>query len=147
MKKTVYSIFALLIASASLTVQARDSKLMMPISAALEAPQAKEKLGDTIKFYFGAKKTPKILNKLGSDTTSLKTNAFNKSDSVACNWVFLSAMLSLQKHAREVGANAIVNIVSYHDKVEVSSETEFECHAGGLMASVSFKADFVKIAE
>lgn len=147
MKKTVYTIFALLIASAAVTAQARDTKLMMPIEAALEAPQAKEKLGDTVKFYFGAKKTPKVLHKLGSDTTSLKTNAFNKSDSVACNWVFLSAMLSLQKHAREVGANAIVNIVSYHDKVEVSSETEFECHAGGLMAGVSFKADFVKIAE
>lgn len=146
MKKTIYSIFALLVAATSLTVQARDTKLMLPIAAAIEAPQAKEKLGDTVKFYFGATKTPKILNKLGSDTTSLKTNAFNKTDAVACNWVFLSAMLSLQKHAREVGANAIVNIVSYHDKVEMSSDTEFECHAGGIMAGVSFKGDFVKIA-
>ena len=147
MKKTIYSILALLAVSASVTAQARDTKLMLPIATAIESPQAKEKLGDSIKFYFGAKKTPKVLNKLGSDTTSLKTNAFNKTDEVACNWVFLSAMLSLQKYAREVGANAIVNIVSYHDKVEVSNETEFECHSGALMAGVSFKADFVKIAE
>ena len=147
MKKTIYLILALIFVSASVTAQARDTKLMLPITTAIESPQAKEKLDDSIKFYFGEKKTPKVLNKLGSDTTNLKTNAFNKTDEVACNWVFLSAMLSLQKHAREVGANAIVNIVSYHDKVEVSSETEFECHSGALMAGVSFKADFVKIAE
>jgi hypothetical protein len=28
-----------------------------------------------------------------------------------------------------------------------SSQTEFECHAGALMAGVALKGDFVKIAD
>ncbi len=54
-------------------------------------------------------------------------------------------MLQLQKRAKELGANAVVNIVSNYDNVEYASEAEFECHAGGIMAGVALKGDFVRI--
>jgi uncharacterized protein YbjQ (UPF0145 family) len=56
-------------------------------------------------------------------------------------------MVALEKRAKQLGANAVVNIVSYYKRVEMSSTTEFECHAGALIAGVALKGDFVKITE
>ena len=109
--------------------------------------EAKEKLDGSVKFFFGNQETPKILTKLGTDVTNQKTNAVGKSDEKACNWVFLSALIQLEKRAKQLGANAVVNIVSYYKKDVMSSATEFECHAGAVIAGVALKGDFVKVAE
>ena len=135
------------IVSMSSPVQASDNKHMMPIAAAMAANGAQARLGDSVKFYFGDQPIPKILQKLGSDTTSQKTNAFGKSAEKSCNWVFLSDMLLLQKRAKELGANAVINITSNYNNVENSSATEFECHVGGIMAGVAFKAEFVNVVD
>jgi hypothetical protein len=132
---------------AAIPAQAADKKLMLPISDAMAANNAKERLGDSVKFYFAGEPTPKIIQHLGSDKVSLKTNAVGKSDEKSCNWVFLSDMLALQKRAIELGANAVVNIVNNYKNIENPSATEFECHVGTIMSGVAFKADFVKIAE
>lgn len=125
--------------------EANDRKLMLPISNAMSVNDAKDRLDGTVKFYFATQNTPTIASKLATDKTSNKTNAFGKSDEKACNWVFLSSMLQLQKRAKELGADAVVNIVSNYNNVEYSSETEFECHAGAIMAGVALKGDFVKL--
>jgi uncharacterized protein YbjQ (UPF0145 family) len=127
--------------------QARDDKLLLPIADAMNAPETQEKLDSSIKYYFGHQKTPKVLKKLGTDASNKKTNAFGKADEKACQWAFLSAMLSLEQRAKELGANAVINIVSNYKKVEMSSETEYECHAGAIMAGVALKGDFVKTAD
>jgi len=127
--------------------QAADRKVILPISGGMAANDASARLGDSVKFYFGKQATPTILKKLVSDKTSKKTNAFGKSDEKACNWAFLSAMLQLQTRAKELGANAVVNIVSNYDNIESSSETDFECHAGAIMAGVALKGDFVQIKQ
>ncbi|MFL6671924.1 MAG: excinuclease ATPase subunit [Massilia sp.] len=113
----------------------------------MAANDVQGRLGNAVRFYFGKQKAPAVLKRIGVEQTSQKTNAFGKSDTTACNWAFLSAMLQLQKHARQVGANAVVNIVSNYKNVEFSSETEFECHAGAIMAGVALKGDFVRVAE
>lgn len=148
MKKWISAIVILGTSLAAVgTVEARDTKQLLPIAAALEAKDSKEKLDGSIKFFFGNQQHPKVLSKLGSDVSNRKTNAFGKSDDKACHWAFLSAMMALEKRAGELGANAVVNIVSYYKKDAFSSPTEFECHAGALMAGVALKGDFVKIAD
>ena len=129
----------------AMPAHASDNKVMLPIAGAMADNNAQGRLGDSVKFYFGNQPTPKILQKLGSDTTSQKTNSFAKSNEKACNWVFLSDMLALEKRAKELGANAVYNIVSNYDNIENSSDTEFECHVGGIMAGVAFKAQFAKV--
>ena len=126
-------------------VHARDDKLLLPITDVLNGPDAQKKLDSSIKFFFGSQPHPKIITNFQSDVTNLKTNAFNKTDQRACEWVFLSALLALEKKAKQLGANAVVNIISYYQKVPMSSDTQFECHAGALMAGVALKGDFVKI--
>jgi len=51
----------------------------------------------------------------------------------------------LQKRAKKLSANAVVNIISYYKKVEMSSATEFECHAGSG-THVFLNGDLAKIA-
>jgi len=135
------------IAVAASPAHARDTKHLLPIAAAMAANDAQNRLGDSIKYYFGDQKTPAIVERLGSDKTSQKTNSFGKSAETSCNWAFLSAMLRLQARAQELGANAVVNIVSNYKNVEMSSATEFECHDGAIMTGVALKADFVKIKQ
>jgi hypothetical protein len=124
---------------------AADDKLMKPIAAAMAANGAEAKLNNGVQFFFAGQPTPKVLEKRGSDKTSQKTNSFGKSSDTACNWAFLSAMLRFEKRAKELGANAVVNITSNYGNIETASATEFECHEGNIMAGVAFKADFVRI--
>ncbi len=135
---------AALLATA-IPAQAVDTVHFLPIAAALNANDAKARLGEEIKFFFGEQPTPEIASRLGSDKTSQKTNSFGKNFETSCNWVFLSAMLRLQTRAKELGADAVVNIVSNYKNVERSSTTEFECHDGAIMSGVALKADFVKL--
>jgi len=146
MKKIVLNIAVAAAAVAAIVpAQARDNKLMLSIEGAMADNDAQNRLGDSVKFYFGNQKTPKVLQKLGSDQTNQKTNSFGKSPEKACNWAFLSAMLRLQARANELGANAVVNIASNYKNIEVMSDSQFECHDGTMMSGVALKGDFVKI--
>jgi uncharacterized protein YbjQ (UPF0145 family) len=138
---------ALVLLTAASSAQANDRKHMMPIKEALDSVAADQRLGDSVKFYFGTQASPAVVKRMGVDQTSQKTNAFGKSDEKACNWVFLSALRQMEKRARELGANAVINIASNYKSVEVKSDTEFECHAGAVMAGVALKGEFVKVAE
>jgi uncharacterized protein YbjQ (UPF0145 family) len=148
MKRNFYlTMAAVLTLSAASPVHARDDKHLFPIAAAMATKEAKEKLDGSIKYFFGDQETPKILAKLGTDVTNQKTNGLGKPVERACNWVFLSAMTQLDKRAKQLGANAVINIVSYYQRNAMSSPTEFECYKGAVMAAVSFRGEFVKIAE
>lgn len=149
MKKALFTLsFAGALLSVAISAQAKDEKVMLPIEAAIAQTGTRDNVDGSVKFFFGKQKpTGKILQKLGSDTTSQKSNAFGKSDAVSCNTAFLSSMISLEKRAKQLGANAVINIVSNYNHVENSSETEFECHVGAIMSGAAFKGDFVKISE
>ncbi|WP_163834910.1 excinuclease ATPase subunit [Spartinivicinus ruber] len=128
-------------------VEARDTRVMYSIQEALSKPAAKEKLLSNVPLYFGNQPTPRVLNTLGEYMSNKKTNAFNKSDKEACQWVILSALISLQERALKEGGNAVVNIKSYYKKNEISSTSEFECGAGALIAGVTLKGTVVKLAQ
>jgi uncharacterized protein YbjQ (UPF0145 family) len=137
----------LAVMSTAIPASASDDMKKFPIAGAMAANDAQNRLGDSVKFYFGDQPTPPVLERILTDKTSLRTNGFGKSAEKACNWVFLSAMLQLQKRAKDLGADAVINIVSNYKNVEMSSQTEFECADGALMAGVALKGDFVKLAK
>ena len=147
MKKIILCAMTAGLLAAAQPSEARDTKYLLPVAAALEVKDAQDKLDGSIKFFFGNQPTPPVVAKLGTDVSNRKTNAFGKSDEKACNWAFLSAMVALEKRAQQLGANAVINIVSYYNRNVMSSPTEFECHAGAIIAGVVLRGDFVKIAE
>jgi uncharacterized protein YbjQ (UPF0145 family) len=76
-----------------------------------------------------------------------KTNAFQKSDQFACDWAFLTAMLSLRERALSLGANAVINIRSNYKKRRFVSQDKYMCGAGKIMAGVTMRGEMVRLAE
>lgn len=123
--------------------EARDDKLMLPIQDVLS--EYEDRIDDSVALYFGDQSYAAPSKKLGEFTSNKKTNAFNKSDDEACRWAMLSALLSLQERAVKEGGNAVVDIVSYYKKNEMSSDSQYECHAGNIMAGVALRGRVVTI--
>ena len=125
--------------------QARDDHLHFPIDGAMNTPDAKQKIDPNIRLFWGDQKHPKAAQEFGQYTTNLKTNALNKSDQTACEWVFLSTVISLQDRAKSEGGNAVVDIHSYIKRNDVSSETDFDCEVGTFTAGVTLRGTVVKL--
>lgn len=124
---------------------ARDTKHMLSIQDAMNSSEFQERLNPEVRFYFGDASHPAPQRRLGEYVTNKKTNAVGKTDQRACEWVFLSALLSLEQRALAEGGNAVVNIRSYYKKNTVSSTTEYECHAGAVIAGVALIGDVVRL--
>lgn len=129
------------------TTLARDDKSLYSIESAMSTSSAKEKLNRGYTFKFGDQYHGKITANHGEFQSNKKTNAFGKSDKQACEWAFLSAMLSFQDRIATEGGNAVVNIRSYYKKNTMSSATEFECGNGAVIAGVTFLGDVVTLEE
>jgi hypothetical protein len=137
---------ALLVAiSAVNSAQARDTEYNLPIADAMQDAELKRHLGNDVAYYFGGESKPPIAKTFGEFVTNKKTNAFGKPDIVACRWAMLSALLQLRERAKQLGADAVVDIVSYYKKDATSSTTTYVCHAGAVIAGVALKGTFVKL--
>ena len=127
--------------------QARNTIQQFSIEKALARGEAEGKLNSSVHLYFGNQPHPPLEGEYGHYESNKKTNAFNKSDEDACQWAFLSAIISLQNTAIRHGGNAVVNIRSFYYKNNFSSETEFECGAGNTVAGVTMVGEIAKIAD
>lgn len=132
---------AILLFSVS-NVYARDEIRAYSIADALASEKAKAILGDNIKFYFGDTVPEQAIKRnIAEYRHNRKTNASNKSDTEACQWVFLSALKDLRDSAVQNGANAVINIKSnYRNNLTTSNDT-FQCGAGALVAGVALVGD------
>jgi hypothetical protein len=98
-----------------------------------------------VTFYFDDQPHPAVDRTIGEYTSNQKTNAFNKTDAEACQWVAFSALKNFQKRAISEGGNAVIKIHSYYKKNELSDPTRYECHVGYAAAGVAFKGTVVKL--
>ena len=129
----------------SVSAFARDTTHHFSIADAMASSDFREKLNPDIRFFFGEQSYPAPTSQKGEFITNKKTNAFAKSDLRACEWVLLSALLSLQERALLEGGNAVVDIISFYKRNEFSSESKYECHAGTVMAGVALKGRVVTL--
>jgi len=140
-------IAAMVVLTVTASAEARDTKYTLPIAGVTQNPSYQPMIGTDVKFFFADQPAPKIDRTLGEYISNRKTNAFAKSDENACQWAFLSALLSLRDRAKEEAGDAVINIVSYYKKDTFSSTTDYECHAGALMAGVALKGTVAKLAK
>ncbi len=124
---------------------ARETVQHYPLRDVIDMPEAKGQLDGSVKFYLAGQKTPKILKRMSSDVSNKKTNSVGKSDEFGCRWAALSALVSLQESAKRLGANAVVDIVSYYKKVESKSPTDYECRSGNIIVGVTLKGTYAKV--
>ncbi len=146
MKKIASLFLIVAFASVSLFTSeafARDNRLRFSIADALNSDSALGKINPRIRLYFSGQAIPPVIKSFGGGRTNKKTNAFNKTDHFACEWVFVSAIIQMQTKAEQLGANAVINIKSNYKNIEFSSPYEFECGAGNVLAGVALKGEFV----
>src|SRR5215510_4552798 len=117
-------------------VAARDDRIMLPIREALDAPDAKAKLDRGVRLHFGGGFGGSVAKDLGVWKSNKKANAFLKDDKVACERAFLSAVLSLQERARNMGGN--------YRNAPTSSTSQYMCGAGNLMAGVALAGRVIR---
>jgi uncharacterized protein YbjQ (UPF0145 family) len=127
----------------SMPALARDTRHTFQYKNAMSTDEAKSKLSQGIKFFFGKQKSPSVRREIGTFVANRKTNASNKSDERACQWAFLSAMISLQQRAVREGGNAVIKIHSYYKKNTDIDSTKFECGAGTFVAGVALRGTVV----
>lgn len=137
-------IFATLFVFAS-TADARETRVELPLQELVNSDAARAAgIDGSVRFYL-AGQSPNVLSRMGEAISNRKTNAANKSDVKACRWVALSVLKDFQDSARERGANAVVDIVSYYKKREFRSATTYECYAGALIAGMALKGTYAKV--
>lgn len=125
----------------------RNVKLIVPIADALAARDVKDRPTGAVKFFFATEKTPAIAKKFGTAIASPRTGAGGLNDQRACHEAFLWTLVDLEQRAQRAGADAVVNIVSYYQRTERASASEFECHVGNVIVTVWLKGDLVKLAD
>ncbi|AMP17355.1 hypothetical protein [Collimonas pratensis] len=143
--------FVCLLASAlaPTLAQARNTKLMLPVSEAVSQRAVQQALGSDLSIIFGSV--------VPDGTTLMSQEIFARGearpnyqskvtdDVVVCKMALQNALLDLIKQARNSGANAVVGIVSFYDHlVEMNSTTQYECHAGMTRGVVDLKAKLAK---
>jgi uncharacterized protein YbjQ (UPF0145 family) len=119
--------------------QARDVEHSLSIAEFMADAEVRQKLGSDVTFYFSGQPTPRVGKSFGDVVTNRKTNAFGKSDAASCRWAMLSALIHLRDRAKELGGNAVINVVSYYKKNITASPTDYICHAGNVVTGVALK--------
>ena len=140
----VSSVVVFSLVSAASVANARNTRHLFSIEDAMKRGPV-HKLDPNIQLIFG-NDGPVSEQSYGLWKTNKKTNAFNKTDEDACRWVFFSALLSLQARARKEGGNAVVGITSVTSDFRTTSETEYMCAAGDVIAGVALEGTVVRIA-
>jgi hypothetical protein len=134
----------------ALPAEARNVKYSLPIAATLQSSAARAGFGldPSIKLYFGSQKAPENAQTLGSASATGKVRIIKKEDLPSCQASFIQALQVLQKDAKSIGANAVINIVSHYPKEPpLSSEKEFDCWAGSFSTILMVKGDFVNVTD
>lgn len=139
-------IFALsaLIVSGCASEGERNVPLPYSITEALQYRDYKEKL-QGVKLYFGHQRHPAVAKTIGLRTTSQKSNTFGRVNKESCARAFASALLRLRAAALRSGGDAVIDIKSNYDHIEVSSETHYQCASGAIMSGVALKGTVVKL--
>ena len=129
------------------SANARDTTHQLSFAALIEAGKAKGVLDGSVRFYLKGQATPKVSKRLDEGVSNRKTNGVGKADEVACQWAALSALKAFQQSAKQRGANAVLDMVSYYKRNTVESASEYECHAGTFVVGVTFKGTYAVVAK
>jgi len=136
---------ALLLVAIPAISEARDTTLHLDFDTVVEQATQAGRLDGSVKFYLAGAQLRGKVGRLNDAVTNKKTNAFNKSDQEACAWVLQSALISLQNAAKNAGANAVVDIVSFYKRNEFRDPQNYECHAGAFIAGVALKGKIANV--
>ena len=153
MKKSRTVLLCCALSLFTLTTQARNTRILLPIQEVLRLSKTKEVIGQDIALYFGDKSPEIAQNPLGEVYGHGKADPYTKTssghnrprdDETTCREAMRTALAELVQQARARGGNALVDISSFYDRTELRSNDVYECHAGMTRAVVELKAKVVR---
>ncbi len=136
---------AVLLLSVTVSAQARNTEYHLKIGDLLQSAEYKDKIGSGVAFYFGGQPTPAMAQSFGAFVANRETNSVGRPDEEACRRAMLDALIELRNRALELGGNAVVGIESYYRRRGAPSASEYECHAGAIVAGVALRGTVVKL--
>lgn len=142
--KTLCCLIGSVLVLTAVPAAARDTKDLIPISVVISMPEVACELDQNLKLYFGNQQGPQGTSR-GVTIANPKTSGVGTKDRQGYRRVMLSAPMELQKKARNVGGIAVMGIESSYKEQPFVSETEFECHAGGIIIGVALRRTIVKV--
>jgi len=126
---------------------ARDTAYHLKIDDVRNDPRYSSAVPADVTFSFAAPASGTPAKDFGEFVTNRKTNSVGRPDEEVCRWAMISALKELAERAKTEGGDAVVDIVSYYKKNVFSSATEYECHAGNIVAGVALKGRIIKLAK
>jgi len=126
-------------------ISARDTVVHVTLEDVLALPEAQARLDGSVKFFLEGALMPTVRDRLGTGVSNKQTNGVGKDDEFGCKYVVLSALITFQQSAKQRGANAVVNLVSYYKKRVVSDAHTIECHAGNIIIGAALKGEYARI--
>lgn len=127
----------------STQANAADNQLWIPLKDVVQLGLDGGQLDGSVTFHLKGN-SPEVSKKMGTDRSNQKTNAFNKTDEFACQWAILSTLVSFQNSAKQKGADAVVDIVSYYKKNIKEDPENIECYAGTFVAGAAISGTYAK---
>ncbi|WP_301101783.1 hypothetical protein [Propionivibrio sp.] len=151
-----HNFLVLALALASATTYARNTRLLFPITEVTKSSRAQQIIGQDMRLYFGESLpkeigTPDIIEEVSVKAVANPVRSpgakYNEeeSDQRTCREAFRMALSDLSQKSRNKGGDAVINIVSFYNSVEMSSPTEYECHSGMTRSVVELKGRIVKL--
>ena len=141
--RTFLGVYALYLFSLAAPAAAADIILELEVADARASRHASALLD--VPFFMVGEKHGAVASKLGEWPTNKRTNALGKAKTDACQRVFISAIIALQRRAQVEGGNAVVDIRSNTKDQRFESATQFRCAAGAVVANVALQGTVVKL--
>jgi uncharacterized protein YbjQ (UPF0145 family) len=135
---------ALALAFGAASASARTTIHELDVAKAKSEGIGHEKLLD-VPIFMAGQKHRGVAKDYGVFRSNRRTNAANKSDEEACHIAFLSALITLQARARDMGASAVVDVRSITRNEPFASATQYRCAAGSVVANVALEGRVVKL--
>jgi uncharacterized protein YbjQ (UPF0145 family) len=131
---------------ASFSAVARNVEYTLPLDEVLRMPAAERELDGQVRFYLSGQSHTEIVMRHSEEVVTAKIRGAGEEEIETCKRAALKALVHYQGKARKMGANAIVDMVSYFDAKPFMSPAQYECHAGSRTVVVVFKGSYAKIA-
>ncbi len=141
MHKTQKWVIAILLSVFSSLTLAANQLLEYSIKEAMNTEDARLRLGDSVKFYFGEK--PANLSGRAIVVSKVRRKTMRDKEN-ACHWAFLSSLLKLKEEAIERNSHYVVNIASNYKNNVILSKDKYQCALGLVAAEVALKGELME---
>lgn len=123
---------------------ARSDFLQMELPKVTGGEQGKQKLSG-VQYFMKGTNHPEVEINMGEVHSTKKTRNVGRGDYESCEVAALSALIAIEKKAKSMGADAVIDIESYtRDKISADT-TKIECNVGSTVAHMAIRGTMVRL--